>query len=135
MLHEGKVYIISNATVKVANRKFTSINNDYCLGFHRNTNIKEVSDLGGRSIKKQGFSFVSIGELAKDKQDLSCDVVGIITDIGPEDSIMTKKGDTLAKRNFTLLDLSTLTTERLPPDQWGVKIGVTLWGEQTDFNH
>jgi ssDNA-binding replication factor A large subunit len=31
MLEEGKVYEISGAYVKMANKKYTSIKNDFCL--------------------------------------------------------------------------------------------------------
>ncbi len=33
MLKENKVYLFSNGSVKIANKKFTSIKNDYCLTF------------------------------------------------------------------------------------------------------
>jgi len=45
MLEENKVYFISKARVNLAKKKFSNVNNDYELGFERNTEIEEVSML------------------------------------------------------------------------------------------
>jgi len=42
-LEEGKVYYISKARVNLAKKKFSNVNNDYELGFEKNTEIEEVS--------------------------------------------------------------------------------------------
>lgn len=44
--------------MKLANKKYTSIKNDYCLTFDQNTDIVEVEE--DNQIKKQGFSFVGL---------------------------------------------------------------------------
>lgn len=44
-LEEGKVYYISKARVNLAKKKFSNVNNDYELGFERNTEVEEVSFL------------------------------------------------------------------------------------------
>jgi replication factor A1 len=44
LLQENKVYTFSNGTVKMANQKYTSIKNDFCIVFDRNSEIKEVAD-------------------------------------------------------------------------------------------
>lgn len=41
-LEEGKVYYISKARVNLAKKKFSNVNNDYELGFEKNTEIEEV---------------------------------------------------------------------------------------------
>lgn len=38
-LKEGKVYQFSNGSVKMANKKFTSVKNDFCLVFEKNAQI------------------------------------------------------------------------------------------------
>lgn len=60
-LDEGKVYLFSGGSVKIANQKYNSIKNDYCIIFDRNSEIKETED--DSKIKNQGFSFVSIEEI------------------------------------------------------------------------
>ena len=42
ILKENKVYLFSNGTVKIANQKYTSIKNDYCIVFDRSTEIEEA---------------------------------------------------------------------------------------------
>ena len=41
LLHENHVYLLSNGQIRLANKKFTSIKNDYCLIFDENSDIKE----------------------------------------------------------------------------------------------
>lgn len=39
VLQENKVYLFSNGSVKISNKKYTSIKNDYCIIFDRNSEI------------------------------------------------------------------------------------------------
>jgi replication factor A1 len=41
---ENKVYIFANGTVKMANKKYTSIKNDFCLTFGNETEIQECNE-------------------------------------------------------------------------------------------
>ena len=43
-LQENRVYLFSNGTVKMANMKYSSIKNDYCISFDRNAEIELVDD-------------------------------------------------------------------------------------------
>ncbi len=44
LLTENKVYLFSNGNLKISNKKFTSIKNDYCLNFDANAEVQEVDD-------------------------------------------------------------------------------------------
>ena len=44
VLEEGKVYTMSNGFVKLANKRFTTITHDFCLGFEVNADIFEIQD-------------------------------------------------------------------------------------------
>jgi len=57
-IQENKVYLFSNGYVKLANKRFTSIKNDYCLNFDKGGDIEEVPE--DVSIKNQGFDFIKI---------------------------------------------------------------------------
>jgi len=58
------VYVFSKGLVKLANKKFTSIPNDYGITFGLDADIKESQDSG--AIKKDiGFKFVTIKEIAE----------------------------------------------------------------------
>lgn len=37
ILEENKVYLFSNGSVKMANKKFTSVKNDFCIIFDKNS--------------------------------------------------------------------------------------------------
>jgi len=43
-LEEGKVYEISQAYIKMANKRFTSITNDFCMTFQNKTELREVQN-------------------------------------------------------------------------------------------
>ena len=58
LIIENKVYLFSNGCVKMANKKFTSVKNDFCVVFEENAQIVEVPDDG--SIAAQAFEFCDI---------------------------------------------------------------------------
>lgn len=45
-LKEGKIYLFSNGTVKISNKKFTAVKNDFCLIFEKNACIIDAEDDG-----------------------------------------------------------------------------------------
>ena len=45
-LEENKVYTFSNAAVKMANKRFTSVKNDFCIIFEKEARIELVEDDG-----------------------------------------------------------------------------------------
>lgn len=45
-IQENMVYLFSNGVVKMANKRFTSIKNDFCIVFEKNAQIKQVDDDG-----------------------------------------------------------------------------------------
>lgn len=57
-IFENRVYLFSNGVVKMANKRFTSIKNDFCIVFEKNAQINEVEDDG--SIAEQAFDFTNI---------------------------------------------------------------------------
>ena len=44
ILREGAIYLMSGGTVKLANQRFATVKNDFCLVFDRQAEIKEVAD-------------------------------------------------------------------------------------------
>ena len=70
------MYLFSNGTVKMANQKYTSIKNDFCIVFDRNSVIEEVEN--DKAISSQGFSFVTLDEINEFEQSRTVDVIGII---------------------------------------------------------
>jgi len=60
-LQENSVYTFTGGQVKLANKKFTSIKNDYCITFDRDTVIKKCDE--DKAIKDVGFSFSSLEQI------------------------------------------------------------------------
>eukprot|EP00349_Pseudokeronopsis_sp_Brazil_P004562 CAMPEP_0202970298 /NCGR_PEP_ID=MMETSP1396-20130829/16270_1 /ASSEMBLY_ACC=CAM_ASM_000872 /TAXON_ID= /ORGANISM="Pseudokeronopsis sp., Strain Brazil" /LENGTH=188 /DNA_ID=CAMNT_0049698709 /DNA_START=518 /DNA_END=1086 /DNA_ORIENTATION=+ len=90
-LQENKVYIFSNGQIKIANKKFTSINNDYCINFDKNAKIEESPD--DASIQEVAFNFVSIDEINDIEQSKSIDTIGVITQVfEPTDIVVRSTG-------------------------------------------
>jgi replication factor A1 len=114
ILEKNHVYLISGGSLKPANRKFTTFNNEFELTFNSSTTIQPVSESG--DIKMQQYAFCPIGDIAHKEKDDMVDVIGVVTQVGQLGSITTKKGDQLAKRTVVLLDTSTRSIE------------LTLWG-------
>lgn len=84
------MYTLTNAQVKIANKKFTSIKNDYCLTFGNHTEMKEVQE--DTKITQSGFSFTGLREIEDIVSACTLDVIGVILDVQPTASIMTKDG-------------------------------------------
>lgn len=63
IIQEGRVYLFSNGVVKMANRKFTSIKNDFCINFDKGAEIIQVND--DESIRTLAYNFLTINDLLK----------------------------------------------------------------------
>lgn len=61
LLRENKVYTFSNGKVTMANKRFSSIKNDFTIIFEEHANIEEQADDG--TIQAQAFEFVEIKDL------------------------------------------------------------------------
>lgn len=116
MIQQGECYLFSNGFVKMANKRFTSIKNDFCLTFDNRTEVEPVVD-NDDAIQAQSFSFVKIRDVESLSSYATVDVVGVIVQLGACASINLKDGSTRDKRAITIAD----ETE--------TSIDVTVWGE------
>lgn len=121
VLREGAVYAFAGGSVKIANTKYTSIKNDYCIVFDRDSVIEELPE--DRGIQAQGFSFVSIEDINDFEQQRTVDAVGVITNVGGVSSFQPKAYDGGAPRPPK--DKRSLQLA----DETGLQIQVTLWGQ------
>lgn len=60
--HMGKVYYISKGTLKVANKQFKTVQNDYEMTLNENSEVEEASNEPS-FIPETKFSFTPIDEL------------------------------------------------------------------------
>ena len=61
MIEENRVYVVKTGSIKMANKKFSSIPNDYCITFNDSTSFDLVEE--DSSISQVGFSFKKISDL------------------------------------------------------------------------
>lgn len=54
LIEHGKLYLFSNGYVKMANKRFTSINNDFCLTFDKRIHLEPCEEDDG-AINAQSF--------------------------------------------------------------------------------
>ena len=101
-LEENCVYTFTNGQVKLANKKYTSIKNDYCLTFDQNTIVQKCDD--DLDIKETGFSFSSLDQIDSMNGQATVDVLGIVLDVQPTSSITLRNGDQKNKRTLTIGD-------------------------------
>jgi replication factor A1 len=118
LLKKNKIYVFSNGLVKMANKKFTSVKNDFCIVFEKNSEIHEAVDDG--SISNQAFEFSKIAEITDIMPLKVVDTIGIISELGETEEINLKSGQKKARRHIQLVDDSDKS------------ISLTLWGELCD---
>ncbi|KAG2349455.1 replication factor-A protein 1 [Suillus weaverae] len=116
---EGKVYYISKARVNLAKKKFSNLQNDYELSLEKNTEVEEC--LETTSVPMMKYNFVELSSLEKLEKDNTCDVIGVVKEVGPLGEITSKATNrTIPKRDLTIVDMS----------QYSVRL--TLWGKQAE---
>ncbi|XP_051115840.1 replication protein A 70 kDa DNA-binding subunit B [Andrographis paniculata] len=101
----GKVYYISKGTLKVANKQFKTVQNDYEMTLNENSEVEEASN-EATFIPQTKFKFVPIDELGPfvNRREL-VDVVGVVVTVSPTMSIRRKSdNETIPKRDITITD-------------------------------
>lgn len=114
-IEENRVYMWSNGSVKMANKKYTSVRNDYCLIFDKRSVIDPASDDG--TICRQAFDFTPIAELRDAFQKKSIDAIGIVIECEDKEQIKLKSGQQKSRKHITIVDDSLCS------------ICITVWGD------
>lgn len=115
----GKVYLIARGQLKMANKKFSTLNNQYemALGFDSHMQLCTDQDV---TLPLVRYSFVPIADIANKATNAVVDVIGVASEIAAIVRLTTKAGKELTKRTLTLSDDS------------GAAIEVTLWAERAE---
>ncbi|KAA8541041.1 hypothetical protein F0562_025004 [Nyssa sinensis] len=101
----GKVYYISKGTLKVANKQFKMVQNDYEMTLNENSEVDEASN-EATFIPETKFNFVPIDHLGPyvNAKEL-VDVIGVVQNVSPTMSIRRKiNNETVPKRDITIAD-------------------------------
>ena len=86
--------------------KYTTIKNDFCIIFDRNSDIIEVAE--DSSIQDKGYSFISIKDISEMNDQVLryriVDIIGVIHYVGAEAEVNTKQGLCKKKRMISITD-------------------------------
>ncbi|XP_028753789.1 replication protein A 70 kDa DNA-binding subunit B [Neltuma alba] len=114
----GKVYYISKGTLKVANKQFKTVQNDYEMTLNENSEVEEAANEES-FVPETKFNFVPIDQLGPfvNRSDL-VDVMGVVQNVSSTMSIRRKSNnESISKRDITIADETKKT------------VVVSLWSE------
>ncbi|CAI2359014.1 unnamed protein product [Moneuplotes crassus] len=120
MLLENHVYVFTCGTVKIANKRFTSIKNDFSLIFDISSQIQRVEE--DEKIGKQGFHFFNIRQIEQMREITTIDFIGVVHYVGPITLINLKNGTQKERRNI------------LMADDTGLTLNLCFWGEHANMS-
>ncbi|XP_047971793.1 replication protein A 70 kDa DNA-binding subunit B-like [Salvia hispanica] len=101
----GKVYFISKGTLKLANKQFKTVENDYEMTLNENSEVEEDNN-EATFLPETKFSFTPIDELGPyvNGREL-VDVIGVVQSVSPTMSIRRKSNnETIPKRDIVIAD-------------------------------
>ncbi|XP_076832504.1 replication protein A 70 kDa DNA-binding subunit [Brachyhypopomus gauderio] len=118
LIEQGKVYYISKGTLKIANKQYTSLKNDYEMTLNGESTIIPCDD--SHDVPMVQCDFISIANLEARDKDAIVDVIGVCKSVEDVTRITTKNSREVSKRNIQLMDMS------------GKVIQVTMWGTEAE---
>ena len=98
----------------MANKRFTSIDNDYCIVFSKESKVEKCA--GDVDIQSNSYNFTSLEDINDIVQSKTIDVIGVVLEVQSATRLQMKDGTMRDKRSLTIGDESHAS------------IGVTLWG-------
>ncbi len=118
IIEVGGVYYMSNGRVKMANRKFSAIKNDYEINFGGDVEVTKAQD--DSIVAKLVLKPVHIANIERVSPDSVIDVLGLCMTVSNVQEFQSKTGRTFRKAEIELLDDSN------------AQIKVSIWGEKAD---
>ncbi|XP_013419280.1 replication protein A 70 kDa DNA-binding subunit isoform X2 [Lingula anatina] len=119
ILEVNKVYYVTKATLKTANKQYSSVDNDYEMTLNRDSQIEECTE--DVDLPTVTFNFTPINALGNMAPNTTVDVIGVVKSVADVSTIIAKATQKeLKKREVSLVD------------QNQVMINLTLWGETAE---
>ncbi|XP_055587325.1 replication protein A 70 kDa DNA-binding subunit-like [Uranotaenia lowii] len=117
MIEVDKVYFVSKCQLKPANKKFSTLKNDYEMHMTHDTIIQECKDAGG-SLPVIHYNFVPISQIGNMEPNAIIDMIGVCKEASEVVQFTAKtSGRDLKKREVTVVDTSNAA------------VSLTLWGD------
>ena len=121
IMEVGKVYYVGKGSLRPANKKYSSVNNDYEMSLDGRSEIELCADAGDELARKmsRAYDLVKIDKLPlKIGGRASVDVVAIVTSVGELGSVRRKSDNAeIQRRDVVLLDETKKT------------VSLTLWNQ------
>lgn len=118
LVEVGKVYYVSKCSLKIANKQYTSLKNDYEMTLNGESTIIPCED--SCDVPLVQCDFVSIADLESREKDAIVDVIGVCKSVDDVTRLTTKSNREVSKRTLSLMDMS------------GKLVTATLWGEEAE---
>ncbi|KAK3084764.1 hypothetical protein FSP39_018496 [Pinctada imbricata] len=122
MLEVNKIYYVSKASLKIANKQYNTVQNEYEMTFNPDTMIDPCDeDVDLPSVQ---FDFVKINELESKTPNSMIDLIGVVESCAEVSTVTGRQsGKEITKRDLQLVD------------QTGFVVNCTLWGtDAQSFN-
>lgn len=105
VLMPNQIFYFSGGSCKTANRKFSSVNNEYELSFDAQAIVEACHDSSASHIPSQRYNFVPISLLAQREPNTVVDLLAVVTDVAEPVKIVQKAtGNELTKRTVKIAD-------------------------------
>jgi len=119
MLEQGKVYYFTKGSLKTANKKYTSLKNDYEMSLNDDTLIEPC--LEECDLPSVQYNFMPIKDIEQVNKDSIIDIIGVVKLASEVSQITTKATNKqVSKRDITIVDQSKAA------------IRATLWGQDAE---
>lgn len=129
VLQLDKVYFISKGSLRMANKQYATVKNDYEMTLNSNSEIVEA-DIESSTFKLPSatYNFTKISDLGRHiSSKRFVDVLGVVQSVGPLTTVNRKSNnDEIPKRDIVLLDQSRQTVVLTLWNNMAVKEGASL---------
>ncbi|XP_062216405.1 replication protein A 70 kDa DNA-binding subunit B-like [Phragmites australis] len=117
MFELGKVYYVSKGSLRIANKQFKTVQNDYEMTLNESAVVEEAE--GETFIPQVQYNFVKIDQLGSYVNDRELvDIIGVVQSVSPTLSVRRKiDNETIPKRDIVVADDS------------GKTVTVSLWND------
>ncbi|XP_046360245.1 replication protein A 70 kDa DNA-binding subunit-like isoform X1 [Haliotis rufescens] len=115
LLEVNKVFFVSRATLKTANKQYSNVQNDYEMTFNPDSQIEICNE--ECDLPTMTFEFVKINELDKHQSNALIDIVGVVKVCQDLSTVVGRQ----SQKEITKRDLQIV-------DQSGMGVNLTLWG-------
>eukprot|EP00106_Octopus_bimaculoides_P012470 XP_014779912.1 PREDICTED: replication protein A 70 kDa DNA-binding subunit-like [Octopus bimaculoides] len=108
-------YYVSRATLKMANKKFSSVKNDFEMTFNSDTVIELCTE--NTNLPTITYDFRPLKDLDQIEPNTIIDVIGVVTDVADITTVVGRQSN----KEFSKRDLQLA-------DQSGMSVRFTIWG-------